>query len=159
MTGVSAETTFTATYSNATATCTVTVESSVSSVLLTGTSNILSNYHNETCTLSATVLDSNNQGVSGETVTFYNGSTSIGTGTTNSSGVATKTYSSTGVGDVSFTAECSNVTSSAYTVEDCLWFDAAVTGNTHSSDYSNFGSAPTLTVTSDGMKVSSNNDE
>ena len=159
---ITAVVTETGTYATSTSSAVSVVVSesvSVASVALTGTSNILSNYHNETCTLTATVLDTNNQAVSGETVTFYNGSTSMGTATTNASGVATKTYSSTGAGDVSFTAECSSVTSSAYTVEDCLWFDAAVTGNTHSSDYSNFGSAPTLTVTTDGMKVSSSNGE
>ena len=159
---ITAVVTETSTYSTSTSSAVSVVVSSsatVSSVSLTGTSNILSQYHNDTLTLTATALDSGGNGVTGQTVTFYKGSTSLGTATTNSNGVATKTYSSAGSGDVSFTAECSDITSSAYTVEDCLWFDAAVTGNTHSSDYSNFGSAPTLTVTTDGMKISTSSGE
>ena len=135
VTGVSAETTFTATYSNVSASCTVS-SVTVSSVTLTGSSNILSQYHNDTLTLTATALDSGGNGVTGQTVTFYKGSTSLGTATTNSSGVATKTYSSVGSGDVSFTAECANVTSSAYSVEDCFLYSTSEISrtSTHNSD-------------------------
>ena len=52
---------------------------------------------------SATVT-SGGAGVSGLTVTFYDGSTSLGTGTTNSSGVATYTLSGLSVGSHSITA-------------------------------------------------------
>ena len=63
-------------------------------------------------TLTATVTQSGSP-VSGETVTFYDGSTSIGTGTTNSSGVATLTKSDFSVATHSLTASYSSVTSSA----------------------------------------------
>lgn len=52
---------------------------------------------------SATVTSAGS-GVSGLTVTFYDGSTSLGTGTTNSSGVATYTLSGLSVGSHSITA-------------------------------------------------------
>ena len=52
---------------------------------------------------SATVT-SGGSGVSGLTVTFYDGSTSLGTGTTNGSGVATYTLSGLAVGSHSITA-------------------------------------------------------
>ena len=54
-------------------------------------------------TATATVTSSSS-GVSGLTVTFYDGSTSLSTATTNSSGVATYTLSGLGVGSHSITA-------------------------------------------------------
>lgn len=92
-------------------------------ITLTGDKSILSYSNSESVTLSATVLE-NGSGKSGVTVEFFKGSTSLGTATTNSSGVATKSYSATGSGDVSFTATYSNVTSSAVTVEDCIYYNA-----------------------------------
>ena len=94
----------------------------VSSVSLTADKSVLSAYDSESATLTATVLDSSSNPMSGETVTFYNGSTSMGTATTNSSGVATKSYSSTGAGDVTFKATVSSVESSTVTVEDCIFY-------------------------------------
>lgn len=63
-------------------------------------------------TLTATVTQGGSP-VSGETVTFYDGSTSIGTGTTNSSGVATLTKSDFSVATHSLTASYIGVASSA----------------------------------------------
>lgn len=97
--------------------------STVSSISLSSSSNILSAYHSESATLTATATDNNSNPVANATVEFFNGSTSLGTSTTNSSGVATKSYSATGVGDVSLTATSGNVSSSAVTVEDCLFYD------------------------------------
>lgn len=91
----------------------------VSTVSLSSDKSVLSAYDSESAVLSATVLDGSSNPMSGETVTFYNGSTSMGTATTNSSGIATKSYSSTGAGDVTFKATSSNVESSTVTVEDC----------------------------------------
>lgn len=49
-------------------------------------------------TLSGTVKNSSNAGVSGVSVDFYEGSVKIGSGTTNSSGVATINYTPSSVG-------------------------------------------------------------
>ena len=96
-------------------------------VSLTSDKSVLSHYHSESAVLSAFVYDTNEDGVSGETVEFFKGSTSLGTATTDSNGVATKTYASTGSGDVSFTATCSSVTSSPVTVEDCYYVNTGET--------------------------------
>ena len=90
----------------------------VTSVSLTGDKSILSYADSESATLSATVLDSNDDPMEGVTVTFYNGSTSMGTADTNSSGVATKTYASAGSGDVSFTASVGTISSETYSIID-----------------------------------------
>lgn len=59
----------------------LTVTSSSSTLVLDGT-----------VTISATLKDSSNVAINGATITFKEGSTTLGTGTTNSSGVATYTY-------------------------------------------------------------------
>ena len=94
----------------------------VDSVSLTGNKSILSYYDSESATLSATVLDSNDDPMEGVTVTFYNGSTSMGTADTNSSGIATKTYASTGAGDLSFTASVGTISSEIFSLEDCDYY-------------------------------------
>ena len=94
-------------------------------------------------TLTATVTLSGSA-VSGETVTFKDGSTSLGTASTNSSGIATKSYASTGSGDVSFTAECSSIVSETYTIEDCLFYGIDTTA---------FNIPSNTTFTSDGSKI------
>lgn len=80
-------------------------------ISLSATNPILSHYHSDTTPLTATVLDSNNQPVIGETVSFYKGATLIGTGTTNNMGVATcsNSYSSDGSGKFFIYAECSHI--------------------------------------------------
>ena len=95
----------------------------VDSVSLTGDKSILSYADSESATLSATVLDSNDDPMSGVTVEFFKGSTSLGTADTNSSGVATKSYASSGSGDVSFTAVVGTISSETYTIEDCIRYD------------------------------------
>ena len=55
-------------------------------------------------TFTATLLDNELSGVSGVTITFKDGTTTLGTGTTNSSGVATYTTSSLASGSHSITA-------------------------------------------------------
>lgn len=91
----------------------------VGSVTLTADKSILSYYDSQSATLSATVLDANDDPMEDVTVEFFKGSTSLGTADTNSSGIATKTYASTGAGDVSFTAECGSIVSESYSIEDC----------------------------------------
>ena len=94
----------------------------VASVGLSADKSILSYADSESATLSATVLDENDDPMEGVTVTFYNGSTSMGTADTNSSGVATKSYASTGAGDLSFTASVGTISSETYSIEDCLLY-------------------------------------
>ena len=90
-----------------------------SSILLTADKSILSYADSESATLSATVLDGSSNPLEDITVEFFKGSVSLGTATTNSSGIATKTYASAGVGDVSFTAEVGMISSETYSIEDC----------------------------------------
>lgn len=67
---------------------TLTVTSSSSTLVLDNTVNI-----------SATLKDSSNAAISGATITFKEGTTTLGNSTTNSSGVATYTYTGASVGD------------------------------------------------------------
>jgi len=107
---------------------------------LTADKSILSYYDGDEAILSATLLE-DGVAVSGATVEFFNGSTSMGTAQTDSNGVATKTYTSTGAGDVSLKAEADNGTlvSETYTLEDCL----RVFPNTYTSQISVNLSLPT----------------
>ena len=68
-------------------------------------------------TLTATVKDQHDQALSGQTVTFKNGSTSLGSGTTDSNGIATLTKSGLNAGSYSITAESGNVSSTAISIE------------------------------------------
>ena len=88
---------------------------------LSSDKSILSYYDSDTLTLTATLTGGV---VSGQTIEFFNGSTSLGTATTNSNGIATKTYSSSGVGDVIFSATKNSVSSNTITVEDCIYYNA-----------------------------------
>ena len=94
--------------------------STPTSISVSATKDTLSAYHNETSTLTATVLDNNDNPVSGQTVTFKNGSTTLGTDTTDSNGEAEYTYTATGVSDITITAEC-DLLSDTYTLEDCIY--------------------------------------
>ena len=86
---------------------------------LTSDKNILSFYDHEYCVLTATLLDSNGNGVSGEEIVFKANGGSLGTVITGDNGVATVSYNSQGVGDVSITAECMNLTKTL-SIEDCI---------------------------------------
>lgn len=119
----------------------------IASVSLTGDKSILSYYDEETCILSATVLDENGDEVRGEQVNFYADETLLGSSYTNNNGVATYNYVSTGVGDIEFTASVGNIVSEIYVVEDCVYANdgSHVNGLTAQSGVS---------VTSDGEWVS-----
>ena len=86
---------------------------------LTSDKNILSFYDSEYCVLTATLLDSNGNGVSGEEIVFKANGGLLGTVITNDNGVAQYTYQSTGVGDVTITAEGMNLTKTL-SIEDCI---------------------------------------
>lgn len=86
---------------------------------LTSDKNILSFYDNEYCVLTATLLDSNGNGVSGEEIVFKANGGVLGTVITGDNGVAQCTYQSTGVGDVTITAECMALQETC-SIEDCI---------------------------------------
>lgn len=106
---------------------------------LSSDKDILSFVDGDSCTLTAIVLDENGTPVEDATVEFFNGSTSMGTEQTDSSGIATKTYSSTGAGDVTFKASVGMIVSEIYSIEDCVLYDS--TTSDKSSDYSTYGTA------------------
>jgi hypothetical protein len=107
-------------------TVTVTVNAPIityDGVELSSDKSILSYYNNESATLSAQLMDGTDLAyVEGVTIEFFKGSTSMGTSQTNSQGLATKTYASSGVGDVSFTASVGTISSETYSIEDCDYY-------------------------------------
>lgn len=127
----------------------------VTSVSLSSDKSVLSAYDSESAVLSATVLDQSSNPMSGETVTFYKGSTSIGTATTNSSGIATKSYSATGSGDVTFKATCESIDSSTITVEDCIFYGLNTNAFTipSSTTFSSNGTYITASTSTNGEKI------
>lgn len=100
----------------------ITVINAPTSLVLEADKSILSHYDNDNCTLTATLLDSNGNGVSGEEIVFKANGGVLGTVITGDNGVAQYTYQSTGVGDVTITAECMNLVQT-FVVEDCTYYD------------------------------------
>ena len=120
-------------------------------VSLTSNKSILSYADSESATLTAQLLDgSSSASVSGVTVEFFKGSTSLGTATTNSSGVATKSYSSTGAGDVSLTASAGTFVSETYVIEDCIYYDSQTTDKNR---YTTTTGTASVTYSSNGLTV------
>ena len=78
---------------------------------------------NEYATLTATVLDDNDDPVSGATVELYKDSVLWDTLTTGSAGTVSKTYASAGVGDVEFYAECGSLVTETYTIRDAVYYN------------------------------------
>ena len=99
----------------------ITVINAPTSLVLEADKSILSHYDNDNCTLTATLYDNNNTPIEGLSVVFKNGNIVLDTITTDSGGVATYTYNSQGVGDVTITAKCINLTET-YTLEDCNYY-------------------------------------
>ena len=97
----------------------ITVINAPTSLVLQADKSILSHYDNDNCTLTATLYDNNNTPMEGLSVVFKNGDIVLATITTDSSGVAEYTYNSQGVGDVTITAECMNLTKTL-SIEDCI---------------------------------------
>ena len=102
----------------------ITVINAPTSLVLQADKSILSHYDNDNCTLTATLYDNNNTPMEGLSVVFKNGDIVLATITTDSSGVATYTYNSHGVGDVTITAECMNLVQT-YSIEDCNYYNTA----------------------------------
>ena len=99
----------------------ITVINVPTSLVLQADKSILSHYDNDNCTLTATLYDNDNTPMEGLGVVFKNGDIVLATITTDSGGVAMYTYNSQGVGDVTITAECMNLTET-YTLEDCNYY-------------------------------------
>ena len=79
-------------------------------ISLSSDKNILSYADNESCTLTAQLTKNGSPSlIEGETVSFYNGATLLGTDDTDSNGIATLTYTSAGVGDMSITASVDGI--------------------------------------------------
>ena len=97
----------------------ITVINHPTSLVLQADKSILSHYDNDNCVLTATLLDSNGNGVSGEEIVFKANGGVLGTVITGDNGVATVSYNSQGVGDVTITAECMNLTKTL-SIEDCI---------------------------------------
>ena len=100
----------------------ITVINPPTSLVLGADKSILSHYDNDNCTLTATLYDNNNTPMEGLNVVFKNGDIVLDTITTDSRGVATYTYNSQGVGDVTITAECMNLVQT-YSIEDCSYYN------------------------------------
>ena len=112
----------------------ITVINAPTSLVLEADKSILSHYDNDNCTLTATLYDNDNTPMEGLSVVFKNGDIVLATITTDSGGVAEYTYNSQGVGDVTITAECMNLTET-YIVEDCIFYhsdEVSITSNTSS---------------------------
>ena len=99
---------------------------------LTSNKDILSYYDSDSATLTATLLEGGS-GCDGETVTFKADGVSIGSATTDSDGVATLSYASQGVGDISLTASVGSLSSETYSIEDVPYYDGATSDK--SSNY------------------------
>ena len=148
---------FTATYNGATSSSvSVTVNKKTPTISLSTNSPVTVG---NTATLTATVTY-NSSAVSGLTVTFKDGNTTLGTGTTNSSGVATYTTTGLTVGNHTITAVTTatstyaSVTSSSSTfvVNDHV-IAVSLSANPTSITVGN-DTTLTATVTSDGVAVS-----
>ena len=97
----------------------ITVINAPTSLVLEADKSILSHYDNDNCVLTATLFDSNGNGISGEEIVFKANGGLLGTVITGDNGVAEYTYQSTGVGDVTITAEGMNLTKTL-SIEDCI---------------------------------------
>ena len=94
------------------------------SITLTADKSILSYADTESAVLTATVLDSSSNPVEGVSVDLYKDNVLWDTLTTGSAGTVSKTYTSAGVGDVGFTAECGSLVTETYSIEDCIRYDS-----------------------------------
>ena len=91
------------------------------SITLTADKSILSYADTESAVLTATVLDSSSNPVEGVSVDLYKDNVLWDTLTTGSAGTVSKTYTSAGVGDVGFTAECGSLVTESFVIHDNIW--------------------------------------
>ena len=131
------------------------VAPSYDGITLTSDKSVLSYQDSDSCTLSAQLKNgSSAASVSGVTVEFFNGSTSLGTAQTDSTGKATKSYSSQGIGDISITAKVGSLVSKTYSLEDCRDYQP-LTSNAHESRWT-IPSGVTSSYSDNGWRISAN---
>ena len=70
----------------------------------------------ETATLTATVLNNHDQPIEGETITFLQGNTVLGSDVTDSNGIATFEYVPSSVGEYTISAQSNDATSNSITI-------------------------------------------
>lgn len=99
----------------------VSVVEPVTSISLSASKSILSEYASESSVLTAIVRDQFNNPVPNQTVTFKRGTDTLSSVTTGSTGEATYNYVSTGGGDTSITANTGTL-SDEVIIEDCIYF-------------------------------------
>ena len=122
----------------------------VGSVTLVGGGNkILSAYDEDTALLTVTVKDTANNVMEGESVVFKANGEVLDTKVTDSTGVATYTYTAQGSGDVEFTAEVGSLVSETYSIEDCTYFNdgSSVNGLDIGSNVSCTSNGEYITIT------------
>lgn len=130
----------------------------VGNIELIGTKSILSSYNNEYSDITATVYDDSAipQPIANQQVVFKNGSTVLATETTGPNGECTYRYNSSGVGNVTITAECDNV-SDTLVIEDIYKYVQGNDSTPISSSLTSYSLAPMTsvspTITSDGTNI------
>ena len=115
--------------------------------------SIVSYYHTESATLTATVTV---DGVlkSGESVQFYIDDVAWGSPvTTNASGVATKTYSANGTGDITIKAQC-KYASKTCAIEDMFAYDDATTDKSNKFSFISNPTSSSISHQTDHYAVS-----
>ena len=126
-----------------------------SSITVSSDKTVLSYEDDDKATLTITVLDDNDDPLSDYDVVIKNGSTVLDTVQTGSDGTVEYEYSAQGVGDVTLTIECEEV-SETITIEDCLYYHPnAITDNQELS-ISNFPTNFKVTYTSLWFKLGDN---
>lgn len=102
------------------------IPSEPNSISLSASKHILSEHDTDTCVLSVTVTDENNNACSNQTVTFKSNNTVLGTTITDNTGVATYTYNSQGVGEFYASASIDNLSSNSLLIEDCKYYKETI---------------------------------
>ena len=116
---------------------------------LTTTPQIISYYHNQTATLTATLLKGNGNGVTGETIKFYKDNTELtGTVTDNGDGTYTYTLPSTNTGLHTLQAKNDILTTDNITLLDASYYDDTTTDK--HTDYYNITSSGVYVTYNDG---------
>lgn len=122
----------------------------IGSFTVSSSKDIISFADNESSTITATVLDNNDNPISNEFILFEVDGEYIDT-FTDENGEASIIYEAKGWGDVEITANCRGV-SETYTIEDCLRFNALT-----SDDGLFTSNSAVISYSSDGMYVSNGN--
>lgn len=93
-----------------------------STITITSDKTVLSYSDSDKATLTITVLDEDDNPVQSQNVVIKNGSTVLDTVQTGNEGIVEYEYSAQGLGDVTLTIECGEV-SETFTIEDCVAYD------------------------------------